>query len=61
MGVNILLLCKYQYFLGDVDMQVELEVYMKLVVYFMVILLVLRLLAEIKMAIECRCGSKVVP
>ena len=61
MGVNILLLCKHQYFLGDGAMQVELEVYMKLVVYFMLILMVLRFVAEIKVAIECKCGSTVVP
>ena len=34
---------------------------MKLLVYFMLILMVLRLLAEIKVAIECKCGSTVVP
>ena len=42
-------------------MQIELEVYMKLVVYFMLILMVLRFMAEIKVAIECKCGSTVVP
>ena len=38
-----------------------MEVYMKLVVYFMLILMVLRFMAEIKVAIECKCGSTVVP
>ena len=35
--------------------------YTKLAVYFMMILIVLRFLAEIKEAIECKCGSRVVP
>ena len=40
----------------------ELEVYMKLLVYFMLILLVLRLVAEIKNAVDCKCNSSsVVP
>ena len=34
---------------------------MKLIVYFMLILFVLRFIAEIKVAIECKCGSTVVP
>ena len=60
-GLNILLLCKYDFFLEDEGIQVELEIYMKLVVYFMLILMVLRIVAEIKVAIECKCGSTVVP
>ena len=60
-GLNILLLCQHEFFVGDQKIQVELEVYMKLVVYFMMILFVLRFMAEIKVAIECKCGSTVVP
>ena len=44
-GLNILLLCQHDFFVDDEQMQFELEVYMKLVVYFMMILLVLRCVA----------------
>ena len=60
-GLNILLLCQHEFFVGDEQMQIELEVYMKLLVYFMIILWALRFVAEIKVAIECKCGSTVVP
>ena len=60
-GLNILLLCQHDFFVADEAMQVELELYMKLLVYLMMILLLLRFLAEIKVAIECKCGSTVVP
>ena len=60
-GLNVLLLCKHQYFDEEDETQFELELYIKLIVYFMIILIVLRFLAEIKDAIECKCGSRVVP
>ena len=59
-GMNVLLLCKYQFFGADDEIQIELEIYMKLLIYLMLILLVLRLLAEIKNSIECKCSSATV-
>ena len=61
-AVNVLLLLKHHYLLDKKELQVELEIYMKLLVYFMLILLLLRLLAEIKNALDCKCNStSVVP
>ena len=61
-AVNVLLLLKHEYLLGKKELEVELEIYMKLLVYFMLILLLLRLLAEIKNALDCKCNStSVVP
>ena len=58
----MLLLLKHEYLANHHRLKIELEIYMKLLVYFMVILLVLRLIAEIKNAIECNCNSSsVVP
>ena len=61
-GVNVVLLLRHEYLADLQELQMELEVYMKLLVYFMLILLVLRLVAEIKNAVDCKCnGSSVVP
>ena len=58
----MLLLCKHEYLTDHQGLKAELEIYMKLLVYFMVILLILRLVAEIKNAVDCKCNSSsVVP
>ena len=59
-GMNVLLLCKHWFFSIDDKIQVDLEIYMKLLIYFILILLVLRFLANLKNSIECKCSSATV-
>ena len=57
-AMNVLLLCKHDYFSHNEEMLKELEVYMKLLVYFMLILWALRVVVEIKNSVECKCENK---
>ena len=54
-AMNILLLCKYEYFKEDEEIKEELEVGLMLIVLLMAMLLVMRFLCEIKYTFECRC------
>ena len=51
--MNILLLCKYEYFKEDEE--VKEEIGLMLIVLFMAILLVMRFLCEIKQAVCGKC------
>ena len=53
--LNVLLLCKYEYFNENGKVRDELTVGLVLVIYLMIILLVMRFLCEIKEAVTCRC------
>ena len=54
-GMNVLLLCKYEYFKNDEYVKEELEIGLMLVVLLMAMLLVMRFLCEIKEAVNCKC------
>ena len=61
-GINVFLLLKHEYFADKSELKMEFEIDIKLLVYFMLILFVLRLMVEIKNALECKCNSSsVVP
>ena len=59
-GMNVLLLCKHQFFGADDEIQIDLEIYMKLLIYLMFILLALIFVAKIRDSIECKCSSATV-
>ena len=59
-GLNVILLCRYEYLVDNEAFQQEVEIYSKLLVYLMLILLCLRMLVEIKEAIDCKCSSNTV-
>ena len=51
------MLCKYEYFVQDEGKKEEIEKYTKMVVYIMILLLIIRFIAELKEACcqwECR-------
>ena len=50
-GLNLLMLCKYEYFAQDEQMKENIELMVTGVIYFMMALLVLRYLVEIKQLI----------
>ena len=55
-SLSILLLSQHDLFVGDGQIQIVLEVCIKLVVYLMMILLILRFEVEIKVRIERKCS-----
>ena len=59
-GLNVILLCRYEYLVDNEAFQQEIELYTKLLVYLMLIVLLLRVVMEIKEAIECKCCSNTI-
>ena len=58
-GLNVGMLFKYGYFGDDEEKREEVELVLKLVVYSMIILLVMRFLTDVKNACcDCECRSR---